>query len=525
MKTLITALFSLMPLLSFAQFISNVVGTGIPGYSGDGGPAVAAQIKQPIGITIDKAGNLYVVDWDNDVIRKITTAGVISTFAGDKSAHSPGDGGPATAAYFGLPTSVAIDATGNVYIADGRNNNIRKVDTAGIISTFAGDPLGTSDTTGDGGPAVNAKLNFPYGLAFDGKGSLYIADWQNNVVRRVDPSGIISRFAGNYRYGYTGDSTPATMTSLFAPYNVATDTAGNVYIAGGPSVRMVNKAGIISTFAGYKYDPGYDGDGGPASKAELEDVFGVTTDKKGNVYISDMQNSRIRKVNSSGIITTIAGTGVQGYSGNGGKAMLAEMSMPRSVAVDSSGNVYVADYTNSVIRKIDQNCSGPVLGQIMGAPRVSPSNTTVLAESSVGGVWSSADTSIATINSSGVVTAGRTCGPDIFTTIFYTASDSCTTSYSSHKIIIDFPEDVQNLSTRSRLHVAPNPTTNNIFVTLPQGSNEGDVYITDLNGRSQKQEHIATAHFSMNLSSLPTGMYIIRAITNAGVYQEKIIKL
>jgi trimeric autotransporter adhesin len=331
--------------------ISTIAGTGSQGYSGDGGPATSAQLNFPNGVAADNSGNLYIADYGNDRVRKVTPAGIISTVTGNGTAGYSGDGGPATSAQLYVPNSVAVDNSGNLYITDYGNGRVRKVTPAGIISTIAGN--GTSGYSGDGGPATSAQFYSTDGVVVDNSGNLYIADVGNNRVRKVTPAGIISAIAGNGTFGYSGDGGPATSAQLNAPNALAVDNSGNLYITdnGNSRVRKVTPAGIISTVAG-NGSQGYSGDGGPATSAQLLQPRGVTVDKSGNLYIADSFNGRIRKVTPAGIISTVAGNGSKGYSGDGGPAISAQLYLPNSVAVDNSGNLYMSDYGNSGVRKV-----------------------------------------------------------------------------------------------------------------------------------------------------------------------------
>ena len=328
--------------------ISTVAGTGTAGYSGDGGPAVAAQLRSPYGVALDGAGNLYIADSGNERIRKVDAAGVISTVAGDGTRGFGGDGGPAVAAQLNFPQGVALDGAGNLYIADSVNDRIRKVDAAGVISTVAGD--GTFGFGGDGGAAAAAQLNIPSGVALDGSGNLYIADRNNNRIRKVDAAGIISTVAGDGARGFGGDGGPATAAQLLSPSGVALDGSGNLYIAdrNNNRIRKVDAAGVISTVAG-DGARGFGGDGGPAAAAQLNIPEGVALDGSGNLYIAEWGN-RIRKVDSAGVISTVAGGG---SVGDGSAATAALLHTPRGVVVDGSGNLYIADTFNHRIRKVD----------------------------------------------------------------------------------------------------------------------------------------------------------------------------
>jgi len=339
--------------VSATGIISSIAGSGpYGGYSGDGGAATAAVLNNPSGVAVDAAGNIYIADQGNNCIRKVNTSGIISTFAGHGiSSSGIGDGGPATNATFWVPIGVAVDSRGNVYIADCDNDRIRKVDTSGFINTVAGSS--SEGFGGDGGPATAAVLNHPWSVAIDNSGNFYIADCLNNRVRKVDTNGIISTFAGAYYSGMGGDGGPATDAAMSNPYGVAADSSGNIYISDGGNwrIRKVNTAGIINTVAGGT-SATYSGDGGPATAAGLM-VFGVATDIYGNFFITDRSSFRVRKVNPAGIISTIAGDGMTHYSGDGGVATTAEIYSPTGIALDNSGNVIFADMYNNLIRKRD----------------------------------------------------------------------------------------------------------------------------------------------------------------------------
>ena len=339
-----------------AQLISRYAGDYINGYSGDNGPANAAGMYHPSGVFADQSGNVYFADFGNYVIRKVNASGIITTIAGTGIAGYSGDGGPATAAKL-HPTGVSADASGNIYIADAFNNVIRKINTAGIITTIAG--TGATGYSGDGGPASAAVFYDPNEVRVDGAGNLYIADSHNNVIRKINTAGIITTIAGNgYNAGtgaggYSGDGGPATAAELFYPEDVAIDSVGNVYIAElhNRTVRKVNTAGIINTVAGNN-TAGYSGDGGPATAAALANAYGVAVDIAGNIYIADEGNNVIRYVDIDGIIHTYAGTGASGNSGDGGPATAAELQSPISVALDQYSNLYVADFYNNAIRMV-----------------------------------------------------------------------------------------------------------------------------------------------------------------------------
>jgi sugar lactone lactonase YvrE len=356
------------PVAFFQSNIVTVAGSPVP--LGDGGPATAAQLTTPYGVAID-SGNVYISDSGNNRIRRVDPAtGTITTFAGTGVAGSAGDGGPATAAQLNGPAGVVV-ASGSLYIADFTGNRVRRVDLAtGTITTFAG--TGVAGSGGDGGPATSAQLNSPRGLAVD-SGNLYIADSVNNRVRKVDlATGTITTFAGTGVAGFSGDGGPATAAQLNGPAGVVV-ASGSLYIADftGNRVRRVDLAtGTITTFAGTGV-AGFSGDGGPAAAAQLNTPRFLAV-ASGNLYITDSGNHRVRKVDlATGIITTFAGTGVAAFGGDGGPATAAQLNVPLGVAADA-GNLYIADVLNNRIRRIDlatgtiTTCAGSAAGGFAG---------------------------------------------------------------------------------------------------------------------------------------------------------------
>jgi len=329
--------------------ISTVAGGGT--VSGDGGPAVAAVLFAPTAVALDGSGNLYIADRDNHRVRRVTPAGV-TTVAGSGVPGFGGDGGSALTAQLRSPSGVAVDRAGNLYIADRDNQRVRRVTASGMISTVAG--AGNPGFTGDGGPATSALLNGPEALAVDAAGNIYIADRANHRIRRVTPAGMISTFAGAGASGFGGDGNPATSALLDSPEAVAVDAAGNVYLAdrGNHRVRRVTAAGVIATVAG-DGTQGYDGDGGEAVAASLDSPAGVAVDGSGNLWIADTGNHRVRRVGSGGGISTVAGSGLAGYGGDGDRAGLAQLNVPRGLAIDASGNLLIADRDNHRVRQVN----------------------------------------------------------------------------------------------------------------------------------------------------------------------------
>jgi len=335
-------------------------GTGVGGYTGDNGPATSAELNTPFGVAVDSHENIYIADMNNSVIRKVSPAGTITTVAGTGTAGYSGDGDAATTAKLNYPHGVTVDTAGNIYIADTNNNRIRKVTVAtGIISTIAG--TGGSGYSGNGVIGTSAELKTPNGIGIDIAGNIYVADYGNQVVREINATTLyITTIAGTpSSAGFSGDGYAATGAQLNDPTSVAIDTAGNYYIAdhGNQRIRKVNTSGTISTYAG-NGTGGFAGDGEyPATSAELNNPTGVAIDGAGNLYIGDSANNRIRVVFASGTITTWAGNGTVGASGDGGQALSAEYNTPRGVAVDLQGNVFIADQSNNKVREALGNTS------------------------------------------------------------------------------------------------------------------------------------------------------------------------
>ena len=315
------------------------------------GNGVSTTLNRPSSVSFDSAGNLYIADSSNNRVRKMSTNGTITTIAGTGVAGDSGDGGLATDARLNDPSSVCFDSAGNLYIADRSNNRIRKVDTNGTITTFAG--TGASGYSGDGSLATSAQLKNPSSVYFDLVGNLYIADSSNYRVRKVSTNGTITTIAGTGVAGDSGDGGLATAAQLDFPFGMTLDLAGNLYITDfvRHRIRKVNTNGIITTIAGTGV-AGDSGDEGPATSAQINNPSSVCFDSAGNLYIADRSNNRIRKVDTNGTITTFAGTGAPGYSGDGGLAKDAQLNAPISVCFDSANNLYIADSLNNRIRKL-----------------------------------------------------------------------------------------------------------------------------------------------------------------------------
>jgi trimeric autotransporter adhesin len=451
MKKLILLLFFFISALVQAQNIYTIAGDVNQGFSGDGGQATSnyCELNTPEGVYVDRAGNLYIGDELNDVVRIVNTNGIINVFAGNHTLGEgySGDNAPATAAQLNNPVGVCGDNTGNIYIADYGNNVIRMVNTSGIISTIAG--TGIRGFSGDSGQATAAQLYWPVFIHIDIHGNLFIADYGNYRIRKVNTLGIIFTVAGNGKHGYTGDGGLADTTELDGASGACADSAGNIYIADANNerIRMVNTSGIISTIAGNGYNAGYggySGDGGPATDAELGQPTDLYLDASGNIFVTNGSNCRIRQVDTSGIISTMAGNGKEGYSGNGGPATNAELNVPTGICGDSYGNIYFTDQTNEVVRAI-------------------------------------------------------TYGPLV----------------------------INNIENNTSLTIYPNPANKFLYINTKRlQSGLATLSIMDITGREMLncQLPIRNGLFSVDISSLTTGMYFIRVNTNESQLTQKFIK-
>jgi sugar lactone lactonase YvrE len=356
---------------AWGQIITTVAGTGVVGSLGDGGPATAAQLHTPFRVAVNGSGDLFISEFYR--IRRVDhTTGIISTYVGTGTDGFSGDGGLATEAMISTVGGLAFDASGNLYFSDAYNNRIRRVDAmTGIVTTIAG--TGAYSFSGDGGPALAACFKDPLGLAFDHSGNLLIAELESFRIRKINmTTGIITTVAGSGpSLTVTGDGGPATAAHLAAPFDVVADESNNFYFASqvGNDVRKVDAlTGIITTLAGDGIS-GYSGDGGPSTAARLNGPKGLGIDGLGNIYVMDRSNYRVRRIDkATGVINTVVGNGVQGYAGDGGPATEAEIALADDAVLDASGNLYIADTTNFRVRKI----TGPLL---VPTPDVTSSHT------------------------------------------------------------------------------------------------------------------------------------------------------
>jgi sugar lactone lactonase YvrE len=358
---------------SVVGIITTFAGSGVEGFSGDGGPATEARLNEPADLAFDRSGNLYIADKNNHRLRRVDATGeFITTAVGNGNPEASTESTVSSEVSIGLPNDVLVDSAGNLYIADVFNSRILKLDPDGTIATIAG--LGSNGFSGDGAPAVQAQLNVPTGLALDLRGNLFIADRGNHRIRQVNlTSGIITTVAGDGTAGFSGDGGPATSASLNYPSGIAVDSQGNLLIADtlNGRIRMVGIDGTISTLAGSQ-GLGFSGDGGPATEAKLNWPTSVAEDWQGNLFIADSNNNRIRRVSADGIISTVAGNGADDFSGDGGPATEASLSFPTAVVLNSQGQLFIADLYNHRIRKV-------TLVEASPQPAPTPMPTSVVA--------------------------------------------------------------------------------------------------------------------------------------------------
>jgi sugar lactone lactonase YvrE len=521
--------------------ISTIAGDGTEGFSGDAGQATAAELGQPQGVGVDISGNVYIADTYNYRIRKVTTAGIISTIAGDGVGGYSGDGGQATAAELGAVGNVTADGSKNIYIADQSNGCIRKINTSGIINFVAGTCATAGAYSGDGGQATAAKFNFPSDVQLDASGNMYIADQNNNAIRKVTKStGIISTIAGMgpTHGGYSGDGGQATAAKLYAPSSVALDASGNLYIAdfGNEVIRMVTAStGIITTIAGTGTS-GYTGDGGNATAAELDNPYGVAV-YSGNVYIAVTPDNAIRMV-ASGIINTVAG-GSAGFGGDCGEGGSAQLNAPCRVAVDAYGNFLTADQANYRIRKSwptsnanaglnqnnDQYCCG-WYGAVIGTTAIT----------GVGGLtysWSPSTDLNSTTIAQPTSQWTNTVYPKVYT--LSVTVEGCTATTSTVQVTaVAFnggnccrlasttTDGFSSIALPTNFSVYPNPSNSSITIGLYDLADY--VRIIDMQGRTvYETQNNDAGELKLDISQYNKGIYFVMAKIGNALEKQKLI--
>lgn len=588
---------------SQAQIITTIAGTGVAGYSGDGGPASVATLWNPAAIAFDTAGNLLVSELLNFRVRKIdgAHADAISTIIGNGTFGYSGDGGAASAAQISVPHGLIVDVNGSIYLTANSNHVIRKINNSGVISNFAG--TGIMGYSGDGGQATNAKLNRPRTVKTDKVGNLYVTDVGNNCIRKIDTSGIITTVAGTGVAGFSGDGGAATAAKLNGPTSIALDSIGNLYVYDDSNfrVRKISTAGIITTIAGVG-TLGSAGDGGPATAAQLNGVE-IAFDNNGNLFIVDY--NRIREVIAqTGITTTVVGDGTGSFIGDGGPASAAEIFGPHSIVFDKAGNLFITDLANQRVRKVtmpvitiassvhDTICAGthvvftatvtndamppiyqwkvnslnvgadtsvyvtdtlhngdtvscvltyffgdtnrrvsnriiitvdsfpPSAGSIEGGDYVCVGSSIPLIVSSTGGVWRAVNSRATVSTTSGVVT-GVSPGAD---TIVYRVANACGADSVLHIVTVK-PCNAGVLPAGQReelIDIYPNPNEGDFTILLLGNAEPAYVTVTNLLGEKVKEIVTATDKAEVRLD-VPGGVYFVSTVLGGSVYYRKIV--
>ncbi len=514
---------SLLTLCSSAQTITTFAGDGSFGFGGDGGAATAAQLGTPNYVVADASRNIYISDSRNQRIRMVSAAGIITTIAGDGTPGYTGDGGPATAAQIYYPACLALSPSGELYFSG--PNVVRKVNSAGIISTVAGTIAG--GFSGDGGYATAAKLSNPTGLIFDRNGNLLIADTRNHRIRKVDTSGIITTIAGNGTPTYSGDGGAATAASFYYPQVLAIDSTGNIFVSdvGNYRVRKINPAGIITTFAGNGAAT-FSGDGGSATAAGFNYPTGIAIGPDGYLYIGDFYNARVRKVSPAGIISTFAGNGTAGYGGDGGPATAAQIDGPGGLAINA-GTLFIADVHNDRARSVIL-CSNPVPTPVTGDTVVCLGHSITLHDTVAGGAWTSGNVAIATVNAATGVVTGIGAGTVMIT---YTMSNACGSTPVFYTLSVDGAAGCASLTSilqpvYGSLQVYPNPNYGSFSIGLPSFLiGEAQVAITNTLGQVVKQYTApANKELEVKLNS-PAGVYFVEVLINGERFTQKVTVL
>jgi type IX secretion system substrate protein len=523
------SLLLLFPFALHAQTINTFAGGGISGV-GDGGPATAATIADPVGGIFDQYGNYYIAsNLGGNRIRKVDTKGIITTVAGNGTPGYTGDGGLATSAHLYNPASVAFDSLGNFYIAEIQNCTIRKVDIkTGVITTIAGN--GSPGYGGDNGPATAAILASPNDICFDKSGNLYIADAQNDRVRKISTAGIITTILGDGTPAFSGDDGPATAAQSWLPWGLAIDDTGNLYVAedGSDRVRKISTTGIITTVAGnggYIYTV----DGIPATNAPIAPCR-IRFDQSGNLIIADDLNYRVLKVDVAGILHSIAGNGTSGFTGDGGPATAAEFNYPSGIAIDACGNLYIPDASDKHIRKISYppvlTTPSISLSGIISAPigsTITVTATVTNAGSSYIIHWLNHGTEFTTTTVPSV-TYTKPAGIDTITARIVPTGYGCydSTTSSAH-IVSALPEGINNYNARF-VQIYPNPATASITIVAINKINQ--VTISNLIGQTVASPGLSTGgeeKKEIDISGLPPGIYIVKVTDGEG--QKTVVKI
>ncbi len=515
MRYAVLILLSLLCTTTHAQIITTVVGGGAGGGTdgyGSGLPATNATLGNFAGIAIDSYGNLYIADKDRQIIRKVDAlTSVITTVVGTGVGGFSGDGGPATNAQINSPGWVAFDSHGNLVFTDRANHRLRRVNSLGIIETIAG--IGTVGFSGDGFAATSAQLSAPQSLCIDSGDNIYITDNGNSRIRRVNVAGIIETIAGVGAAGFSGDGGPATAAGLEGILGIHLDGSSSLYVCEwlGHRVRKINlTSGIISTFAGNSASP-YTADGVPATTSGV-DPFDVSVDDVGNVYIADLVNNRVRKVDTFGVIHTIVGDGVAGYSGDGGAATAASLNRPAGVTLDKCGNLYIADNQNYRVRKVTFNpYTTPTITVTSTSTAAVGATVTVNAVVSGAGSGYSIkwyrNSVLFSTTTVPVTTYTKGAGTDTITARVLPAYTYCYDSATAAPCFVSESVSVPEPRLLQGVTITPNPARDRLYLSAAAVIHT--ITITNLLGQTLHQQQNTTTTATADISTLPPGTYLL----------------
>lgn len=506
--------YLLISLLSFSLSISNaqIINTFAGGGSllGDGGPATAARLDNPGGMIFNANGDLLIASGAGNRIRKISVDGTISTIAGTGTAGYSGDGGSATAATLRYPTSIAIDTVGNIFISEGLNYTIRKIDIAtGTITTICGN--GIRGYTGDGGPASSAQLYSAAYISFDKAGNLYIAESSINVIRRIDVSGIINTIAGTGISGYNGDGILASTAQLNLPVCVITNETGEIIISdqGNARIRKINTTGYISTISG-DGTTSFSGDGGPAISAKLTPT-NLKYDKAGNLYVTG--NYRVSKISTDGILNVVAGTGTASNTGDGGLATAATMHSPIDVVFDDCENMYISVNNHNRVRKVTYHPYATPSITISGVASATVGATVTVAATVTAGAGSYTISWLrngALLATTSTPSCSYTKGPgtDTITARLHPTVAYCSDTAASTPIIIaELPVGAASIQPLSA-HIYPTPTTGTLHIQASAIMHQAQ--LQSLTGTTLATYTPGTHQATISIAHLPPGIYTLR---------------
>lgn len=500
-------LLGLGSLSSFSQTITTACGTGTAGYSGDNGPAANAQVDAIYSqICTDNAGNLYLADNGNNRIRKIAAStGSITTIAGTGVYGFGGDNGPALSAQFANPDGIAIDNSGNIYVSDFNNNRIRMITSTGSVVTICGN--GTASSSGDGGLATLATINGPGHLWLDFAGNLFITEYGGNRIRKIATTGTITTVMGNGTYTNAGDGGLATAATIAGPWEIVGDKTGNIYVASyqGSYIRKIATTGSVTAFAGINGSPGFSGDNGPALSAQIGGITGLGINDAGDIFLADSANHRIRRVAVNGTITTVAGTGSLGFSGDGGSATAAQIKSPNGSLAFYGCTYYFIDAGNARIRKVVGTT--PTVSAVSTSTNYLCSGNTATLTASGGSyyTWTPGGNG-ASISISPTITTSYT--------VVGTATNGCQSSAVISQSVANCTGLVQINSGEgnTQLIVYPNPNNGKFKVMVNEA---GSLKVYDLMGREVRVAEITNGGMEIDMSEVSSGTYMIKFISKS----------